>query len=97
AHELVFEDGVLRIYAAPGDPWLNERSLQRDSNRRALAEALRIVFGDGAGWKVVERDAPAAAAPAGPAAKVADEVLEDPRVQKVLDIFGGHVESVVES
>lgn len=93
AQEIRLVDGKLKIFALPNDAWLNTASLQRPSNRTALEDAIVASFGDGVDWKVVESDAPPAP-PATGAAPEMDEVTQDPRVQKVLDIFGGQVEAV---
>jgi DNA polymerase-3 subunit gamma/tau len=97
ADHLTFEGGLLRIHAPHEDPLLNQERLQRAANRRILDEALTAVWGDGARWKLVHGEPlpEKAPTPAPPAA--VEEVLNDPRVQTVLDIFGGSVESVVEN
>ncbi len=97
ADGLVFDGGRLRIYAPPGDPWLT-KALQRDSNRGVLAAALEAVWGGGADWRLVESAARSTPAPQETKEKGAatSAVTADPRVQTVLDIFGGTVESVVE-
>ena len=98
AQGLELEDGVLTIYAPPGDTWL-ETTLQRASNAAILEDAIRAVWGPGLSWRL----APGSGKPA--VEKLVDKpvedprveaALEDPRVQTVLDIFGGSVESVEE-
>ncbi len=95
ADGLVFEEGRLQIYAPPGDPWLT-KALQRDSNRSVLAAALEAVWGGGSDWRLVESSAPRPAARESRATSPPPAVAADPRVQTVLDIFGGTVESVIE-
>ncbi len=91
ARTIALEGDVLRIYCVPGDPWLNMRSLGRPSNREALDAALLAVAGESATWRVVECDDEDL--PAAPIKEPEVEpAVQDPRVQKVLDIFGGHVE-----
>ncbi len=97
AVRLEFRDGRLWIHAPAGDDWLNGRTLRRESNRRALDDALRTVWGEGAHWKLVESaEMRTASAGAAPEDAAADSILRDPRVQTVLDIFGGRVESIEE-
>lgn len=91
ASEIVFENQTLSIHCPPGDAWLSTEALSRPSNRNALEGALAATFGEQATWKVVECDDPRPAATEAPEEDVA---AQDPRVQKVLDIFGGHVEMV---
>ncbi len=95
ADDLVFEEGRLRILAPPGDPWLT-KALQRDSNRSVMTAALEAVWGGGADWRLVESAAPRPAARASRDEAPPPAVTADPRVQTVLDIFGGTVESVIE-
>lgn len=92
ARDIVFEGRMLRIFCLPDDPWLNTRALNRKSNREALAAALEAVVGADAKWRVVECDEEHAPPPR-EEPKV-EEANQDPRIQKVLDIFGGHVEVV---
>jgi hypothetical protein len=93
AHRIVFEDTTLRIFAMPGDAWLNLGSLTRKTNRTALEGAIAATFGEGVAWKLVECEAEEA--PPAPEPEPAIEAAaQDPRFQKVLDIFGGHVETL---
>ncbi len=93
ASQIVFENQTLSIHCPPGDAWLSTEALSRPSNLKALEGALVAAFGEGATWKVVECDEPRPADAKGESATV-DAATQDPRVQKVLDIFGGHVEAV---
>ena len=98
AQALEIENGVLTIYTPPGDTWL-EDTLSRPSNVKLLEGALHAVWGPGITWKLAPGSAEAAVEPEEqPAAtdRKIDDALEDPRVQTVLDIFGGSVESVEE-
>jgi hypothetical protein len=92
--------GELRIALPAGDA-LAAQQVQRAANREALDVAVVAVFGAGTRWRLAE----AAAAPktATPAAEretgarrgePTDAAAADPRVQAVLDIFGGTVKSV---
>lgn len=92
ANSLDFRDGVLEISVPRGDTWLHDR-LERPANRRVLEEAMAKTWNSQATWKIVEKDLPRSA----PQTEVEDasrEALDDPRVQTVLEIFGGSVESV---
>jgi DNA polymerase-3 subunit gamma/tau len=90
AHRLQFIDGELRIEAPAGDTWLRDR-LSRESNRTVLEESLASTWGPDAHWRLLEpTDTPQPD-------RATDETspgLEDPRVQAVLDIFGGSVQSI---
>lgn len=92
AQSLAFEDDVLRISVAPGDRWLRER-LARSSNRSILEGALKATWGSNSKWRLVEEGPPQPATELVPEAALA-AALKDPRVQAVLDIFGGSVEAV---
>jgi hypothetical protein len=87
---LQFIDGELRIEAPAGDTWLRDR-LSRESNRTVLEESLASTWGPDAHWRLLEpTDTPQPD-------RANDETspgLEDPRVQAVLDIFGGSVQSI---
>ncbi|MCB1055861.1 MAG: DNA polymerase III subunit gamma/tau [Acidobacteria bacterium] len=92
ALDLRFEDGALSVEVPRGDTSL-AKALERDTNLRVLEDALAAVWGAGSAWRIHEVDAPAASAeettddePA-----VDAETAGDPRVQTVLDIFGGKV------
>lgn len=92
--------GELRIALPAGDA-LAAQQIQRAANREALDAAVVGVFGTGTRWRLTE--GAAAAAPARPAAREAEQrrrdearsdAAADPRVQAVLDIFGGTLKSV---
>jgi len=98
AARLRHADGVLTI-ELPGDDPLGAKQLKRPSNRELLGAAAAATFGAGTRLRLVE--APPAApgdAVAAPAAASGDETpspaADDPRVQAVLDIFGGTVATV---
>ena len=74
----------------PGDHWLQDR-LGRKANRELVEGALGEIWGEGSRWKIIERKATEQPRPR---AEATEEALADPRVQTVLEIFGGSVESV---
>jgi DNA polymerase-3 subunit gamma/tau len=83
--------GELQIFRRPGDSSL-DAALQRPGNRAVLEEALVEVCGPGARWRILDgAGAPAAAAAPEPALAAA---AADPKVQAVLDIFGGSIAAV---
>jgi hypothetical protein len=89
---LEFAAGELRI-ALAGDDDSARVQIERPSNRELLDAALAAAFGAGARWRLVESAlAPAKPAAAPPAAE-SPAPAADPRVQTVLDIFGGSVVS----
>jgi len=93
AQALHVEGNELHIFRRPGDNSL-DAALQRPGNRTALEEALVEVCGTGARWRILDGDtggAPAAAATPPPALAAA---AADPKVQAVLDIFGGTIAAV---
>lgn len=92
ANSLSYTAGVLRISVPTGDTWLRDR-LERVPNRKTLEEALAATWGNEASWKIVEEDLLEPEQKTAEA-KATERVLEDPRVQTVLEIFGGSVESV---
>ncbi|MDX1502827.1 MAG: DNA polymerase III subunit gamma/tau [Thermoanaerobaculia bacterium] len=96
ANRLTFEEGRLLIYAPPGDPWLNHERLSARANHAALEEALGAIWGGEATWRLLEERAVAPPPDAEDEPGPDDELLGDPQVQAVLDIFGGQVESVVD-
>ena len=92
AETLELEGGVLKIsgHASLG------KALERDTNRNVLDDAVKETWGDDATWTFVETAAaPAPSRPDEPEQPPAD-ASQDPRVQQVLDIFGGTVERVVQ-
>ncbi len=97
AAELRFADGVLRIRHEPGDEYLPSR-LSRQGNRRLVDDALARTWGPDATWRLEVGEArPAAEArqEEGPDDGSA-ELAEHPRVQAVLDLFDGRIDSVEE-
>jgi len=93
-------DGGALVIELPAGDALAVAQLQRNSNRELLAAAAAAAFGAGTRVSVVEGTPRAgAAAPAAPSRR--DSPLQpvpadDPRVQAVLDIFGGAVASPIE-
>ncbi len=101
AKSLQFHDRTLEISVPSGDTWLRER-LAKEANRLTLEEALRATWGEGSGWKLIEDESASSKNTKGKPESTSgvtadDKVLDDPRVQTVLEIFGGSVESVKES
>ena len=98
AQGLELVDGRLTILAPPGDTWL-ENTLQRKSNAKLLDDAIHAVWGPGITWRLATGSAvpePEREESTEEKSPGLDRALEDPRVQTVLDIFGGSVESVEE-
>ncbi len=99
--KLDWHEGTLSI-APVGDDPLETAQLARKGNHELLDEAAVAAFGPGALWRLVEPTrggrALAAAARANAGATSAPpaplKIASDPRVQAVLDIFGGSVQSV---
>jgi len=95
--ELALADGVLQI-ALPGDDPSGVRQLERASNRELLGAAAAAAFGAGtrikfAATRTTAPDDDDSAPDSATAAELA-AAAEDPRVQTVLDIFGGEVTAV---
>jgi DNA polymerase-3 subunit gamma/tau len=87
ALNLDFEDGQLEISVPEGDTWIRER-LESRKHRATLEKAIAATWGDPPRWSIVER---AVASPQ--SSREEEAVVDDPEVQKILDIFGGSVES----
>lgn len=92
ANSLIFSDGVLKISVPPGDTWLRDR-LDRPSNRKTMEEALTATWNAKARWKIIEEE-PLEPEPENASAQASEEAAMDPRVQTVLEIFGGSAEAV---
>jgi DNA polymerase-3 subunit gamma/tau len=91
AQALHVDGSELRIYQRPGDGGL-AAALQRPGNRTVLDDALAEVCGPGARWRLLDgAGAPAAAPTPAPTVTAA---AADPKVQAVLDIFGGTIAAV---
>lgn len=102
---LAFADGCLTILTTPGDTWL-ELALRREANRQAFEECLAAAFGPGNRWRVapapsgdrattaVEPPAPEPPDEAAGGAESADSLLDHPRVQAALNVFGGTAETI---
>ena len=71
-----------------GDTWIRER-LSQEKHRETLEAALVATWGKGTKWRLIEEEAPPPAEPV-----QEQETVDDPRVQTLLDIFGGSVEQV---
>lgn len=97
AQGLELTDGRLTILAPPGDTWL-QHTLERKSNAKLLEDAILAVWGPGVTWRLAAGSAVSETESAAPEPESPDleAALDDPRVQTVLDIFGGSVESVEE-
>ena len=93
ADRLEFSDHLVKIYAPLQDPWLTN-ALARQSNLRVMAEAMSAVWGEGCRFKLLASKAQPA--PKQKTPPPAPEVINNPRVQAVLDIFGGAVQAVEE-
>jgi len=91
AQALHVEAGELQIFRQPGDLGL-AAALQRPGNRAALEEALAEVCGPGARWRIL--DGAGDALPAPPATPDVESAAADPKVQAMLDIFGGTIAAV---
>jgi len=94
AEEITFADGRLTVVRLPGDTWLESR-LQQSGNRQVIEESLAAVWGPGTPWRTVQGEGKRSPATGAQPAAVAD-LVENPTVQTVLDIFGGKVERVEE-
>ncbi len=97
AQSITIDGGTLKI---AGDKSL-AKALERDSNRCILVEAVKETWGSSATWAFRETaPAPppklAEAEPETPPPEEPGDASQDPRVQQVLDIFGGTVEKVVQ-
>ena len=90
AEELDWREDGLRIVVPATDTWLSE-SLARETNRKALEEALAAAGHPSSRWTLV-RSKSDATEPNPSEASAPSSVLDDPSVQTVLDIFGGTVE-----
>jgi DNA polymerase III subunit gamma/tau len=91
AQALHVDGSELRIYQRPGDGGL-AAALQRPGNRSVLDEALAEVCGPGARWRLL--DGAGAPAPTTPPTPAVTAAAADPKVQAVLDIFGGTIAAV---
>jgi DNA polymerase-3 subunit gamma/tau len=90
------EDGAL-VVELPADDPVAAAQLRRASNRELLGAAAAAAFGAGIRLRLVEAPAAppaAAAATAEPEPAERSSGADDPRVQAVLDIFGGSVANV---
>jgi hypothetical protein len=96
--ELAFVDGELRIGVPPGEGMLESR-LQQPSVRKVIDESVAAVWGAGTAWRQVRAESRTKNDEEAPVAAPAQElsrVAEIPKVQAILDIFGGKVETVEE-
>ena len=81
------------VAVVTGDTWIRDR-LQRKKTLDTLTDALTSTWGEGTTWRLVEVEA---GSQTDPESDASDPAVTDPRVQAVLDIFGGSVESVEET
>ena len=94
AQHLEYTDGELKIIAPNGDTWLRDR-LSRKTNIDALERALTETWGREAGWRLKEaQEPPPKPVDETPEPNPTSSAADDPRVQAVLEIFGGSVESI---
>ncbi len=95
AQNLVFEEGRLLIYSAPGDSWL-AKALERKSNRAVLEQALAHLCGASTTWQLLEGKAEEPDTQVAPdtTLQAGDPAVQNPTVQAVLDIFGGEAQAV---
>ena len=94
SQQIVWADGTLEIHSEEGDDWLTAERLDRESNRRVIERALNEVWGEKATWKLVSSPARPAPQTPEPEQQEPSAAASHPRVQAVLDIFDGKVESV---
>jgi len=92
AESLELSDNRLVIAVPADDTWL-EDSLQRDSNRKALEEAIVQVWGEGVTWSLKSSGKPSAPTARSQGGATEDDIMSDPGVQAVLELFGGTVET----
>jgi DNA polymerase-3 subunit gamma/tau len=94
AERLSMEQDTLIIATAPGDSVIG-KTLKRPVNKKLLDQTLAEMLGPAASWRLVpgngKKKAPAVEAPP---EELDPEVAQDPTVQKVLNLFGGQIESV---
>jgi DNA polymerase-3 subunit gamma/tau len=94
--EIALADGELRI-AVPAESSLLEGRLQQSAYRQTVEEAIAAVWGPGLAWRTVRAAPRPKPEPPPPAdGSAAGRIAENPKVQAVLDIFGGRVETVEE-
>jgi DNA polymerase-3 subunit gamma/tau len=93
AESLSMADGVLTIATAPGDPVL-EKTLKRPGNKELLDQALAELVGTEGQWRLVPGNGRVEEVVETPDEDPDPDVTQDPTVQKVLDLFGGQIESV---
>jgi hypothetical protein len=90
---LIFADGKLSIYTAPGDQWL-ATALARGNNRRILEESLVTIWGEGVTWHLQEGEDLDTRAVTDSTPATDDPILKHPFVQTALDIFGGTARAI---
>lgn len=91
AVECRYDGERLEIVHPAGDS-LVASALRRASNRTLLDDVVASVFGAGARWRAIEGAAAAAGETPTPAEPPVPQALaEHPRVQAVLEIFGGSI------
>lgn len=100
AARLSLADGRLEILY-PASAELFGSSLGRAANREVIDAAVAAAFGPQASWharadRAARAEAPSDAPPPAQAERAIAEAREHPRVQAVLEIFGGEVADVAE-
>ncbi len=95
AEALDWRDDCLTIR---GDESLG-KSLSRPSSGEILDDAVNRAFGHGTSWRFEQTPSAGPAADPEPASTPPqrDDLVTNPRVQQVLDLFGGIVENVLEN
>ena len=91
--KLSFANRRLEIQPLAGDALL-EKALDRENNVALLKELLEDIWGDGTTWVLRQPAETTAPSPEVSRDEAMKEASEDPTVQAVLEVFGGHIQSV---
>jgi len=93
AKSLRLQGGRLEIAVPADDTWL-ANSLEREANRDALKESIAAVWGDGVTWTLVSTGEDSVQSQkSNTPLDTQDDIMTDPEVQTVLELFGGTVET----